>query len=134
MIDASEGYMKDGAKNRLRSMDLHEIVDAFIRQLDLPGYSRFVGNDEIVKNEYNLNIHYIDSSKTEDVQNIEGHLRGGIPESDVDALADYWKVCPTLRTALFSPTVMALSTSPSTRAKSRRASTSTLNSCNSRLT
>lgn len=104
MIDASEGFMKDGAKNRLRSMDLHKIVDAFIRQLDLPGYSRFVRNNEIIKNEYNLNIpRYIDSSKAEDAQNIEGHLRGGIPEKDVDALAEYWKVCPTLRKALFQP-------------------------------
>ena len=104
MIDASEGYIKDGAKNRLRSMDLHKIVDAFTRQLELPGYARLVPMDEIVGNEYNLNIpRYIDSSKSEDPQNIEGHLRGGIPESDVDQFKGYWQVCPSLREALFQP-------------------------------
>ena len=29
MIDASGGFMKDGPKNRLRSMDIHKIVDVF---------------------------------------------------------------------------------------------------------
>src|ERR1700682_6539905 len=30
MIDASKGFMKDGPKNRLRSQDIHKIVDVFI--------------------------------------------------------------------------------------------------------
>jgi type I restriction enzyme M protein len=29
MIDASRGFMKDGNKNRLRSQDMHKIVDVF---------------------------------------------------------------------------------------------------------
>jgi type I restriction enzyme M protein len=29
MIDASQGFMKDGPKNRLRAQDIHKIVDAF---------------------------------------------------------------------------------------------------------
>jgi type I restriction enzyme M protein len=35
------------------------------------------------------------------VQDIAGHLQGGIPVRDVDALASYWAVCPRLRSALF---------------------------------
>jgi len=35
------------------------------------------------------------------VQDIEGHLRGGIPASDVAALQPYWAVCPQLQPALF---------------------------------
>ena len=58
--------------------------------------------EEIEKNEFNLNLpRYIDSQQAEDLQDIEGHLRGGIPERDVDALCRYWKVCPNLRQALF---------------------------------
>src|SRR5881397_932222 len=56
MIDASAGYMKDGNKNRLRSMDIHKIVDVFNKRLELPKYSRTVGFEEIEKNEFNLNI------------------------------------------------------------------------------
>lgn len=103
MIDASEGFIKDGPKNRLRSQDIHKIVDAFTRQLNIPGYSRMVPFDEIEKkNDYNLNLpRYIDTRKAEDRQDIDAHLNGGIPAWDIDALGGYWDVCPKLRSALF---------------------------------
>ena len=104
MIDAAQGFMKDGPKNRLRSMDVHKIVDAFTRMLDIQGYSRLVPVAEIEKNEFNLNLpRYIDSQKAEDKQDIEGHLKGGIPQADIDALAAYWQVCPGLEATLFRP-------------------------------
>ncbi len=103
MIDASAGYMKDGPKNRLRDMDLHKIVDVFTRQLEIPKYSRMVSIEEIEKNEFNLNLpRYIDNQEVEDIQDIEGHLRGGIPCADVDGLQPYWEVCPELRQTLFT--------------------------------
>ncbi len=102
MIDASAGFMKDGPKNRLRAQDIHKIVDAFTKQLEIPKYSRMVAIAEIEKNEFNLNLpRYIDSQEAEDIQDIDGHLRGGVPLRDVDALASYWKVCPKLRHGLF---------------------------------
>lgn len=102
MMDASVGYMKDGNKNRLRAMDIHKIVDVFNKRLEIPKYSRMVPFEEIERNEFNLNIpRYIDSQQAEDIQDIEGHLRGGIPKADVDALQRYWDVCPQLRQALF---------------------------------
>ncbi|MEM6504026.1 MAG: type I restriction-modification system subunit M [Planctomycetota bacterium] len=103
MIDASDGFMKDGPKNRLRSQDIHKIVDVFNRQEEIAGYSKVVSFEEIEKNEYNLNLpRYIDSRQAEDIHDIAGHLQGGIPVADVDALADYWNVCPNLRQALFT--------------------------------
>ena len=102
MIDASGGFMKDGPKNRLRAQDIHKIVDVFTRQLDVPRFSRMVGFDEIEKNDFNLNLpRYIDSQTPEDLQDIAGHLQGGIPVADIDALERYWEVCPQLRKALF---------------------------------
>ncbi|HDL89962.1 MAG TPA: type I restriction-modification system subunit M [Thermodesulforhabdus norvegica] len=102
MIDASKGFMKDGPKNRLRERDIHRIVDVFNKQLEIPKYSRMVAFEEIEKNEYNLNIpRYIDSTEPEDLQNIEGHLNGGIPSDDVEALQRYWEICPGLRDVLF---------------------------------
>jgi type I restriction enzyme M protein len=102
MIDASGGFMKDGPKNRLRAQDIHKIVDVFNRHLEVPKYSRMVSFDEIEKNEFNLNLpRYIDSQPTEDLQDIDGHLKGGVPVRDIDALSSYWTVCPALRDALF---------------------------------
>lgn len=104
MIDASKGYIKDGNKNRLREQDIHKIVDVFNRQLELSRYSRMVPVAEIASaaNDYNLNIpRYIDSSDPEDVHDLDAHLRGGIPNRDIDALENYWKVFPSVRTELF---------------------------------
>ena len=42
MIDASKGFMKDGPKNRLRSQDIHKIVDVFNKQTEIERYSRMV--------------------------------------------------------------------------------------------
>ncbi len=61
-----------------------------------------VSVEEIERNDFNLNIpRYIDSQQAEDRQDIEGHLKGGIPAADIDALSDYWSVCPKLRHDLF---------------------------------
>ncbi|WP_369721121.1 N-6 DNA methylase [Bradyrhizobium sp. LLZ17] len=104
MIDASKGFIKDGPKNRLRERDLHQIVDVFTNAETHPGYSRLVPHDEIAKNDFNLNLpRYIDTQEPEDIQDIAGHLHGGIPTRDVDALSDYWTICPELRAALFKP-------------------------------
>lgn len=104
MIDASKGFMKDGNKNRLRHQDIHKIVDVFNRQIEVEKYARMVPVAEIEENDFNLNIpRYIDSTEAEDLQDIEAHLRGGIPDRDVAALSSYWKVCPSLQSVLFSP-------------------------------
>ena len=104
MIDASQGLMKDGPKNRLRAQDIHKIVDVFNRRLEVPRYARMVSVEEIEKNEFNLNLpRYIDSKTPEDLQDIEGHLKGGIPKADVEALSPYWAVCPQLKATLFKP-------------------------------
>ena len=106
MIDASKGFEKDGAKNRLRPRDMHKIVDAYLRQADIARYSRFVPNSEIEdpKNDYNLNIpRYIDSSEPEDIQDLRAHLQGGIPDRDLDDLQLYWDAFPGLREQLVQP-------------------------------
>ena len=105
MIDASKGFVKDGNKNRLRHQDIHKIVDVFTKQLELAKYSRMVNRAEIESNDCNLNIpRYIDSSEPEDLQDIEAHLKGGIPNADIDAFEKYWQVFPALRKQLFEKT------------------------------
>jgi len=105
MIDASKGFIKDGNKNRLREQDIHKITDVFNKQIKVAKFSRFVLYSEISdpKNDFNLNIpRYIDSQEIEDIQDIEAHLQGGIPNADVEALNEYWEVYKTLKGELFS--------------------------------
>ncbi len=103
MVDASKGFIKDGNKNRLRAQDIHKIVDTFTRQLETPKYSRMVPLAEIEANDFNLNLpRYIDSTEPEDVQDIAAHLKGGIPNADIDGLAAYWQVFPSVRRELFA--------------------------------
>lgn len=106
MIDASKGFAKDGNKNRLRERDIHRIVTVFTAMQDVPGYARMVSREEIAsdKNNYNLNLpRYIDGNDEEDIHSLDAHLNGGIPNRDIDAMAETWKALPHLRAKLFSP-------------------------------
>jgi type I restriction enzyme M protein len=101
MIDASKGFIKDGNKNRLREQDIHAIIDAFENLSNNDKFSRLVPYSEIEKNNFNLNIpRYIDSSLPVDIQDIQAHISGGIPEVDIDQLDKYWQAFPTLRKTL----------------------------------
>lgn len=103
MIDASHGFIKDGDKNRLREQDIYKIVTTFNSMTEVSGFSRFVPFDEIInKNSYNLNIpRYIDSTEKEDLQSIEAHLYGGIPQDDIDNIPHFWNVFSNLKNQIF---------------------------------
>ncbi|HCG2990478.1 TPA: SAM-dependent DNA methyltransferase [Corynebacterium striatum] len=106
MIDASKGFEKDGAKNRLRPRDMRKVIDTYLAGEEVERYARMVPLSEIsdAKNNYNLNIpRYIDSSEPEDIQDLEAHFKGGIPNRDLDALGEYWDAFPNLRNELFRP-------------------------------
>lgn len=104
MINASEGFMKDGPKNRLREMDVQRIIDVYQQNNDIPGYAKFVTMSEIIEQDYNLNLpRYIASNKAEDIQDIDAHLNGGIPQADIDELGAYWHKFTNLRKVLLSP-------------------------------
>lgn len=103
-IDAKDGFMKDGNKNRLREQDIKRIVDVWNEQQPVPHYARMVTWEEIEQNDFNLNIpRYVQPCDTEVQHDIDAHLHGGIPVHDVEALEAYWQVCPSLKSALFAP-------------------------------
>ncbi len=104
MIDASKGFVKDGNKNRLQEKDIRKITEVFNSFSEISKYSRMVPLEEIAseKNDYNLNIpRYIDAQETEDIQDIDAHLFGGIPERDIASLENYWTIFPDLKNSLF---------------------------------
>lgn len=101
-IDASDGYKKDGNKNRLREQDIEKIVQTFNNRTEIKGYSRFVSFEEIEQNDGNLNVpRYIQKIDNSLPQNIESHLNGGIPKFDIDSLDKLWSVSPELKKKLF---------------------------------
>ncbi len=103
-IDAKDGFMKDGNKNRLREQDIKRIIDVWNEQQTIPHYARMVTWEEIEQNDFNLNIpRYVQPRDTEVQHDIDAHLHGGIPVHDIEALDTYWQVCSSLKSALFTP-------------------------------
>lgn len=103
MIDAQEGFQKDGAKNRLREQDIKLIIDTWEVHEDVPHYAKFVPFAEIAANDYNLNIpRYVVPEDKEIRQDIYAHLYGGLPAHDVEEImAPLWEACPSLKDRLF---------------------------------
>lgn len=104
-VDASKGFAKEGKNNKLRACDIKKIIDVVIDRATLPGFSRLVPKTELQgeANDYNLNIpRYVDSSEPPESWDLYASMFGGIPLSELDALADFWKAFPDLRAALFT--------------------------------
>ena len=103
IIDASKGFEKVGKNNKLRASDVKKIVDTIINRTSIPKFSRVVSRDEIRDNEYNLNVpRYVDSSDAEENWDINALMFGGIPNSELEELNDYWAAFPDLKKTLFA--------------------------------
>ncbi|GAB6095098.1 type I restriction-modification system subunit M [Desulfatiferula olefinivorans] len=103
IVDASKGFAKEGKNNKLRASDIKKICDTVIARESVPRYSRLVTKSDIRQNDYNLNIpRYVDSSEPAESYDIYASMFGGIPQSELDALATFWQAFPTLRDALFT--------------------------------
>ncbi|HOM74588.1 MAG TPA: type I restriction-modification system subunit M [Fervidobacterium sp.] len=75
-IDASQGFIKDGNKNKLRDEDIQRIVEAFDKFEDIEKYSSVVEKQDIVDNDYNLNIsRYVDTTEEEEEIDIDNVLK-----------------------------------------------------------
>ena len=61
-IDGSKGFEKDSKYNRLRDKDIEKIIDTVGSCAEVPKYSHIAGINEIIENDYNLNIsRYVDT-------------------------------------------------------------------------
>lgn len=104
IIDASKGFVKDGKQNKLRACDVKKIADTYRERKEIPGFSRVVTRDEIRRNEYNLNIpRYVDSSEAPVKYDIYSTMFGGIPNSEIADLREYWDAFPSLQAEVFQP-------------------------------
>ena len=66
-IDASNGFEKDKNQNKLTDDDIKKIIDTYQNREDVEKYAHVATFDEIVSNDYNLNIpRYVDTFEEEE--------------------------------------------------------------------
>ncbi|WP_206464552.1 type I restriction-modification system subunit M [Ligilactobacillus pobuzihii] len=84
LLDSSEHFVKIGKQNVLREKDIAQIVDTYVDKTEVAGYSHLADRQEIIENEYNLNIpRYVEAIDSEIPQDVDGHLLGGIPMKNI---------------------------------------------------
>ncbi|PSV24154.1 type I restriction-modification system subunit M [Photobacterium kishitanii] len=104
IVDASKHFMKEGKNNKLQASDIKRITDAVIGRENNDKFSKVVNKKTIQDNDYNLNIpRYVDSSPAAKTWDLHATMLGGIPNSEIESLNDYWQVFPELHDALFTP-------------------------------
>ncbi|MDD4324181.1 MAG: type I restriction-modification system subunit M [Eubacteriales bacterium] len=97
IIDASKDFVKEGKVNVLREKDVAKVVDTYLSRKEEQGYSHLATREEIINNDFNLNIpRYVDSFVQEIPHDVDAHLYGGIPQKDIDQLHVLNLVVPDL--------------------------------------
>ncbi|NOQ64359.1 MAG: N-6 DNA methylase [Methyloprofundus sp.] len=102
-VNADREYKEGKAQNFLRAEDIDKIVHAYRKGEDIPGYARCVPKSEIAAEDYNCNIRrYVDNAPPPEPQDVYAHLHGGIPLTEIAALAHFWENYPGLKEDCFS--------------------------------
>ncbi|PHS00279.1 MAG: type I restriction-modification system subunit M [Oceanobacter sp.] len=103
IVDASKHFLKEGKNNKLQASDIKRIVDAVINRDSSEKFSQLVSKQTLRDNGYNLNIpRYVDSSPAAQSWDLHATMLGGIPNSEIAQLHQYWQAFPQLHDALFN--------------------------------
>lgn len=87
VIDASKNFKKDGKINVLLEKDIAKIVDTYVERREEKGYSHLATREEILENQYNMNIpRYVEHISDDVPHDVDGHLLGGIPKKNIEDL------------------------------------------------
>nr|WP_227502730.1 type I restriction-modification system subunit M [Klebsiella variicola] len=110
VVDASKHFMKEGKNNKLQASDIKRITDAVINRESIEKFSQLVSKETLRDNGYNLNIpRYVDSSAAAESWDLHATMLGGIPNSEIAELRNFWQVFPELHSTLFTPKSAAYS-------------------------
>ncbi|MEI8323851.1 MAG: N-6 DNA methylase [Betaproteobacteria bacterium] len=103
-INADREYREGKAQNHLRPEDIDKIVHAYRAGHNITAYARRVPVAEIKAEDYNCNIRrYVDNAPPPEPHDVRAHLHGGVPVSEIDALAHFLIVCDMLLTGFDAP-------------------------------
>lgn len=87
VIDASHSFIKVGKQNVLQEKDIAKIVDTYVERREEKGYSHLATREEILVNQYNMNIpRYIEAIEEDIPHDVDAHLFGGIPQQNINDL------------------------------------------------
>jgi type I restriction enzyme M protein len=109
-INADREYREGKNQNKLRPEDIEKIAFVYRHKKEIPKYSKMVGKSKAIdelcnleSEEYNLNIRrFVDNAPPAEPHDVHAHLQGGIPESEVAALAERFASYPGLNEKLFT--------------------------------
>lgn len=83
-INADAEYEEQKKQYKLRPQDIEKITYVFENKLEIEKYSRLVNLDEIIQNDFNLNIRrYVDNTPEPEPEDVKAHLTGGIPCAEI---------------------------------------------------
>jgi len=112
-INADREYREGKAQNHLRAEDIDKILHAYRDGKTISAYARCVPVSEIKAEDYNCNIRrYVDNAPPPEPHDVRAHLHGGVPVSEVDALAHFWHNYPGLRESALVPRSVATPVRP----------------------
>lgn len=103
-INADKEYKEGKNQNKLRPEDIDKITYVYHNKIELAKYSRLVSKEELEAEDYNCNIRrYVDNSPPATPQDVHAHLKGGIPDAEINALDNSFACYNGLKQAFFSP-------------------------------
>ena len=110
-INADREYKEGKNQNKLRPEDLEKIAYTYRHKKETPKYSKLVAKSKVIdennnleNEDFNFNIRrFVDNAPPPEPQDVHAHLQGGIPESEVKALNDYFNCYAGLEAKLFEP-------------------------------
>ena len=86
-IDASNEFKKVGKENILQEKHIARLVDTYEERKAKEGYSALISREDILENDYNLNIPRYVSPLSDDIaHDVDAHLLGGIPVKNIEDL------------------------------------------------
>ena len=102
-INADRDYKEGKNQNSLRPEDIDKISYVYEKKdVSDKKYSRLVSLQELEDEEFNCNIRrWVDNAPDPDNQDVEAHLNGGMPKSEVDALDDRFNSYYDLKNKIF---------------------------------
>ncbi|MFO0507883.1 MAG: N-6 DNA methylase, partial [bacterium] len=108
-INADREFKEGKNQNKLRPEDLEKIAYTYRHKKETPKYSKLVAKSKAIdehnnleNEDFNFNIRrFVDNAPPPEPQDVHAHLKGGIPESEVKALKDYFNCYAGLEAKLF---------------------------------
>lgn len=102
-IDASQSYKKGKKQNVLTESDVQRIFDTVVARKEVPNYAHVATMEEIVANDYNLNVpRYVSATVQEAPYDLYSVMTGKVSTAELNAFQNIWDCFPQLHEKLMT--------------------------------